>query len=183
MVGLGVARVLGGIGTFSAASERLSSDWVVASWCVALLLTLVGWWMSAWMILRGQAEIAFSTLSIWIVATAFLYLAAYVLIPGTAIWSADGPRSGLRPVRSPFYLYLAAHFGVVLLHGIARSILLVTDAGPSTEPNPSLVPSAIMTGLSAAGAVLNGERNRALHLVAWLAVLVFVIRQSALTIG
>ena len=57
VVGLAVARVLGGIGTFSVASERSVSDWIVASWCLTLLLTLVGWWMSAWTILRVQAEI------------------------------------------------------------------------------------------------------------------------------
>jgi len=40
-----------------------------------------------------------------------------------------------------------------------------------------------MIGLSAVGAVLHSDRNRALHLVAWLAVLAAIIGQSALTIG
>ncbi len=101
VVGLAVARVLGGIGTFSVASERPASDWIVASWCLALLLTMVGWWMNAWMTLRGQAEIAFSTLFIWIVATALLYLAAYVLIPGTSTGSASGSGGAFPPLPGP----------------------------------------------------------------------------------
>ena len=44
VVGMAVARVLGGIGNFSAANKRAASDWIVAAWCLALLLTLVGWW-------------------------------------------------------------------------------------------------------------------------------------------
>jgi hypothetical protein len=74
---------------------------------------MVGWWMMGWVTLRLQTEIPFSTLFIWIVATALLYLA----------------------------------------------------------------------GLSAVGAALNSERDRAFHLLAWLAVLALVIGQSALTIG
>ena len=183
VVGLAVARVLGGIGTFSVASERPASDWIVASWCLALLLTMVGWWMNAWMTLRGQAEIAFSTLFIWIVATALLYLAAYVLIPGTSTGSGSGPGSSLRPVRPAFYLFLAAHFGVVVLLGLARKIFVVADGDPSTTLISSLVPPAMMTGLSAVGAALHSERNRALHLVAWLALLAVVIGLGDLTIG
>ncbi|MBW2396461.1 MAG: hypothetical protein JRG95_19590 [Deltaproteobacteria bacterium] len=44
-------------------------------WCLALLLTLVGWWMMGWASLRAQTEIGFSTLFMWIVTTALLYLA------------------------------------------------------------------------------------------------------------
>ncbi len=182
VVGLAVARVLGGIGTFSAASERAASDWVVASWCLALLLTMVGWWMSAWTTLRGQAEIGFSTLFIWIVATALLYLAAYVLIPGTSE-SASGPGSSLRPVRSAFYLYLAAHFGVAVLQQLTQQTFVVAEGGPSTALIPSVVPAMIMGGVSAVGAALHSERNRALHLVVWLAALVVIIGQSGLTIA
>ena len=183
VVGLAVARVLGGIGTFSAASERPASDWIVVSWCLALLLTMVGWWMTAWATLRGQAEYAFSTLSIWFVATALLYLAAYVLIPGTSIGSARGSGSSLRPLPSAFYLYLAAHFAVAVLLGLTLESSVVADGGPSTAAIASLLPAALMTGLSALGAVLHSERDRALHLGAWLVVLVAVIGQSALTIG
>ncbi len=183
VIGLAVARVLGGIGTFSAASERPASDWIVASWCLALLLTMVGWWMSAWTTLRLQAEIPFSTLFMWIVATALLYLAAYVLIPGASVGSGSGPGPRLRPVRSAFYLYLSAHFGMVLLLGLTGQISWVADGDPSTALIPNLLPTAMMTGLSAVGAALHSDRNRALHLVAWLAVLFAVIGRGALTIG
>jgi hypothetical protein len=80
---------LGGISSFSSASERSAQDWIVASWCLALLLTLVGWWMAGWVILRGRTEIEFVTLFLWIVATSFLYLAAAVLVPSTPIWEVS----------------------------------------------------------------------------------------------
>ncbi len=32
VIGLGVARVLGGIGTFITTRDRSASDWIVASW-------------------------------------------------------------------------------------------------------------------------------------------------------
>ena len=57
VIGLAVARVLGGISNFIAAERRIGSDWIVASWCFALLITLVGWWLVGWYVLRGQAEI------------------------------------------------------------------------------------------------------------------------------
>ena len=146
-------------------------------------MTMVGWWMNAWTSLRGQAEIAFSTLFIWIVATAFLYLAADVLIPGTSSESASGPGSSLRPVRPAFYVYLAAHFCVAVLLGLTQKIFVGGDGGPSTALIPILLPAATMAGLSAVGAAFHSERNRALHLVAWLVVLAVVIGQSDLAIG
>ena len=86
-------------------------------------------------------------------------------------------------MRSAFYLYLSAHFGMVLLLGLTGQIRWVADGGPSTALIPNLLPTAMMTGRSAVGAALHSDRNRALHLVAWLAVLVAVIGRSALTIG
>jgi hypothetical protein len=34
VVGLAVARVLGGVGTFLGARERSVQDWIVAAWCL-----------------------------------------------------------------------------------------------------------------------------------------------------
>ncbi len=122
----------------------------MASWCLALLLLMVGWWMMGWVTLRLQTEIPFSTLFIWIVATALLYLAAFVL---------------------------------VLLVGLTQETFAVTDQVALTTGIPTLLPPATLAGLSAVGAALNSERDRAFHLLAWLAVLALVIGQSALTIG
>ncbi|MBW2385750.1 MAG: hypothetical protein JRG92_19125 [Deltaproteobacteria bacterium] len=183
VVGLAVARALGGVGTFSVASDRSASDWIVVSWCLAILLVMVGWWMTGWTALRVQAEIAFSTLFVWIVASALLYLAAYVLVPGTSIEPGSGSEASLRPVRSAFYLYLAAHFALAFLLGLTQGTFVVTDGASSTALLPSLIPAAMMTGLSAVGAALHSERSRALHLVIWVTALAVVIGQSALTLG
>ena len=71
VVGLAVARILGGISTFSSAGGRSAYDWIVGAWCLALLFTLVGFWMAGWVILRERTEIEFVTLSLWIVGTSF----------------------------------------------------------------------------------------------------------------
>ncbi len=69
------------------------------------------------------------------------------------------------------------------LLGLTHEVIGVADGGPSTALLPTLVPPAVMTGLSAVGAILHSERDRALHLVAWLAVLAVVIGLGDLTIG
>ena len=89
VVGLGVARVLGGFGIFITARDRSASDWIVATWCIVVLINLAGWWIGTWNMLRPQGEIGLTVLWIVIAATSCLYLAAYVLAPGAPI---DGSR-------------------------------------------------------------------------------------------
>jgi hypothetical protein len=74
--------------------------------------------MAGWLHLRGQTEIAFVTLFLWIVASSFLYLAASVLVPGAPTWEASDPRTKLHPLRAAFYFFLATHFGVVFLERV-----------------------------------------------------------------
>ena len=58
VVGLGIARVLGGVGAFLRLHNRTPHDWIVGTWCLVLFLTLVVWWMLGWQLLRLQAQIA-----------------------------------------------------------------------------------------------------------------------------
>ena len=66
VVGLAVARVLGGIGTFMAASERSAFDWIGVAWCVAILLTLIGWWIAGWTVFGALKEVSVAILAPWL---------------------------------------------------------------------------------------------------------------------
>ncbi len=85
-------------------------------------------------------------------------------------------------MRPAFYLYLAAHFGVQFLVGLTDQTFVATAGGPSAALSPNLI-QATMALLSGLGAALHSDRNRALHLVTWLAALAARIGKSALTIG
>jgi hypothetical protein len=161
VIGLAVARVLGGIGSFSTASQRSAHDWIVASWCLALLLVLVGWWFQGWNLFRERTEIDFATVLIWIVATSLLYLAAYVLVPGATSGETSDVRSSLHPLRRSFYFFIAAHFGL----GILISL-------PTTDFQRvgGFVLIAMLVLVSALGAVAKSNQAKALHLVIWLAM-------------
>ncbi len=98
VVGLAVARVLGGIGSFIRAGNRSASDWIVASWCLALVFNLVGWWFAGWVMFAERTEIGVPTLILWLVDTSLLYLAAYILIPNTGLLASDAQA---KPPRSP----------------------------------------------------------------------------------
>jgi Zn-dependent protease with chaperone function len=164
VVGLAVARVLGGISNFIAADRRIGSDWIVASWCFALLINLVSWWLVGWYALSGQAEIDFATLFTWILATSPLYAAAHVLVPDTAGRDPGGASATLQPLRGAFHLCLAAHFAL----GLA-----VTVSAPARDVTSPVgwVVVAVMVAVSASGVLARSDRARALHLLAWLAVL------------
>jgi len=178
VLGLAVARILGGISTFSSAGGRSAYDWIVGAWCLTLLFTLVGFWMAGWVVLRGRTEIEFVTLFLWIVGTSFLYLAAAVLVPGAPIWEASEARTKLHPLRASFYLYLGGHFAAVSLAQI------VSGAGPFFgELIPSLLVTGTLIGVSALGAVARSDRTRALHLAAWLLMMVVNMRFSVPVIG
>lgn len=163
VVGLAVGRVLGGVATFIRAGERSPSDWITASWCVGLLLTMMGWWIAGWALFRETGQIAFGTLATWFISTSFLYLAASLLIPGRLL---EGPRERGAVAEPPgrgFYYCLGAHYGVALLmnlvaDGDARAILIIS-----------------IGAWSAAGAFVRTDRIRALHLAGWFVLLALLL--------
>jgi hypothetical protein len=161
VIGLGVARVLGGIGTFITTRDRSASDWIVASWCAVILVNLGGWWIAVWIILQGQAEIDFAILLAVILATSLLYLATYVLTLGAPI---DGTRHARTyPVpRVQFYYCLGAHFAVVLAFQTAFDLI--------NDPR-NVVETAILAAVASAGAAAKSTRSRVLHLVIWTVLL------------
>ena len=177
VVGLGVARVLGGFGTFISARQRSASDWIVALWCIAILGNLIGWWIAVWNIMREQVEISLATLFVGILATSLLYLAAYVLIPGAPI---DGAREGganLHSPRAAFYYCLGAHFGVVAL------VIFFFETVVGTGFTLPFVMVGTLAAVSAAGAAAKGNRSRALHLATWTTLLVVMMARTVPRIG
>ncbi len=161
VVGLGMARVLGGIGTFLRLDNRTPHDWIVGTWCLVLFLTLVAWWMLGWQVLRVRAEISLGTLVFWTFATALLYLSAYLLVPATIVAQSGGPETNFELPPRAFFACLAAHFGLVLVY------LNVAALGSGL----SSTVLGTMTIISASGFVIKTNRGYALHLAVWIAVL------------
>ncbi len=167
VVGLGIARVLGGFGAFLNLEHRSPRDWIVAAWCVLLFLVHVAWWMVGWQVLRQQAEISLGTLAFWSFATALLYLAAYVLVSGS-----EGIGSLRLPNRA-FFVCLALHFGVLPLFGVA------TAPRPISQFTAQLFASFVMTVATASGVFVRTQRGYAVHLGVLVAILIIALSSLA----
>lgn len=123
VVGLAIARVLGGIGAFLTLNQRTAHDWIVAVWCMALSLNLVMWWIVGWRFLQNLAEISVATLMFWTSATALLYLAAYILVPGSAEGhSGHDARTNFKLPGLAFFGCLAAHFAMFAAYQVSGAV-------------------------------------------------------------
>ena len=160
VVGLGIARVLGGVGAFLRLHNRTPHDWIVGTWCLVLFLAQVAWWMIGWQALRGQGEISFVTLVFWTFATALLYLSAYLLVPATIADRPGGPEANFELPGGAFFACLAAHFGLMLVYAI---VALGSGLG-------TLVTLGAITIITASGAAMKTDRGYTLHLTVWTAV-------------
>lgn len=167
VIGLGLARILGGVGAFLRANVRDSTDWIAVTWCVVLGIAMLGWWMIGWQFLRPQPEISGANLFFWTFATALLYLAAYLLIPGI-VESHSGADRNVEfelPSRA-FFVCLALHFAFLpayslVAHGsIADSVGRLNSIGPMG-----------LVFLSLVGMFLKTPRAHAIQLAIWVAVL------------
>jgi hypothetical protein len=161
VIGLAVARVLGGIGSFISARERLAYDWFVAAWCIVVLVNLGGWWIAVWNLLHRQIEIEFSVLLAVTLATAFLYLASYVLIEGRSVGGTQHAGAFVTP-GAAFFCCLGAHFAVVvaMIYGFGMN-----------QPREDVIETGFLAAVATAGAAAKGARTRVLHLVIWAALL------------
>ncbi len=160
VVGLGIARVLGGVGIFLRLDNRTPHDWIVATWCLALCLALVAWWNLGWQVLRVQAEISFVTLVFWTFATALLYLSAYLLVPATIVDRSGGPETNFELPGGAFFACLAAHFGLMLVYA---TVALGGGLG-------TLVTLGVITVITASGAAMKTDRAYTVHLAVWAAI-------------
>jgi len=172
VVGLAIARVLGGIGSFIRAEDRGASDWILASWCLALVFNLVGWWFAGWVMFAERTEIPVPTLLVWLVDTSLLYLAAYILIPNTGLMAVGDAQAKPPPLPAAFYICLATHFGVGTVLGVIMQ---------GQGLNAGAIQVVTMTVVSAAGTAANSNQARGWHLVIWLVMLGVMI--SGQTLG
>jgi hypothetical protein len=161
VVGLAVARVLGGIGTFLGMRDRTSRDWIVAAWCLVVLLNLIFWWIAAWVMLHALSEIAPAVLVVFTLATALLYLAAFVLLLERTAAPIEPAHTGFDLPQRPFFVCLAAHFMVMFVYTM-RTL-------PGDLPN-LMASNLFMVGLigtSLAGLWVETPRGHVLVLIAW----------------
>jgi hypothetical protein len=173
VIGLAVARVLGGVGVFITARERSGSDWFGASWCIVVLVNLGGWWIAVWNTLQQQVEIEFAILLAVTLATSLLYLASYVLIESRPIDGTRQPRELATPGPAFFYC-LGAHFAVV--------VAMIVPFDLAQEPE-DVVETALVAAVAIAGAAAKGTRSRVLHLVIWAGLLFAMLADNTPRIG
>ena len=165
VVGLGVARVLGGIGLFLSARNRSTADWIVFTWSVGLLLNLVIWWMAMWSMLRSQPEISQGILITVTTATALLYLATFLLLPGKSADAFPDADTSTEPPRGAFFICLAAHYAM----GLTYTVFYVTYGGVA-----ALSPIAAMVVIAGAGIKVETNRGYIVHLIVWATGLIII---------
>ncbi len=181
VVGLAVARVLGGVGAFLNADLRTSSDWIVGAWCLLLSIALVAWWMVGWRFLRQQVEISFASLVFWMFATAVLYLAAYLLVPrNVASLRGDDQETNFDLPNRAFFVCLAVHYGAFLMY-IVTDLARVVESSPVTNGRLPFLPILIIT--SAAGIFVRTPRAYVVHLAIWGVALITAIAMSLPALG
>jgi hypothetical protein len=156
VMGLSVARVMTGVGAFILAKDRALADWIVAGWCVALIVTQIGWWMLGWFTVGQLITISYATVLYWFTGTALLFLASYILVPGLAA-SQGSPASAEGVPRPAFFVCLALHFLLPIFSALSRNSWI-----------PSMWLIVFMVGLSGAGAFLRGNRGQLILLLVWV---------------
>jgi hypothetical protein len=168
VLGLSIARVMSGIGAFIIAEHRVLRDWIIAGWCVALILTQIGWWMLIWTMLHDSRAISLGGILTWIVATSLLFLASYVLVPGTGV-SLGSPTSAMGRLRTSFFVCLAMHFLLALL--TAGTTVDGDLAGGGRTTPVSAILAGCMIVLSGTGAFLRGDKGHLALLIVWISAM------------
>jgi hypothetical protein len=106
---------------------------------VTLLLNLVFWWITAWFFLQAQPEISTPVLIFFTLATALLYLAAYLLLPGRTVEELEVGQAKFELPGTPFFACLLAHYGTMSAYA------MITAAGRS-ETRPASDPGILLLG-------------------------------------
>jgi hypothetical protein len=161
VLGLSVARALGGIGAFITADQRSLNDWTTAGFCLTLALLQIGWWSVLWGAL-GESEVmskwqVFS----WIAATAMLFLAGHVLVPN----EGSSPKTPSWPIRPGFFICMGLHFSAVplsILFEVRESLSLV-------------IWPALMIILCLIGLFFRSDKARAALAIGWLSLSFFAV--------
>ena len=159
VVGLGIARVLGGIAAFLGTHRRAAHDWIAASWCLVLLLNLMSWWVAGWSALRAP-EIRPVALLVWTIATAFLYLSACLLVPGRTVEGSGDLQTRFELPPKAFFACLGAHFSISL-------VFVIVNPPPAARTVGPLFLVGALAVISGAGIAVKTNRGHALLLAAF----------------
>ena len=156
VMGLAVARVMSGIGAFIIADHRVPNDWLLAGWCLALIITMIGWWMLGWFTIGQLETVTYGSVLVWFSATALLFLAGYILLPGGGL-SPSTSSSVMGTLRPSFFVCLGLHFSINIVASVVDGSFI---------PLQGLV--VLMVILSAIGAFLRSTKAHSVLLVVWV---------------
>ena len=173
VLGLAVARVMNGIGAFIISNNRSADDWLLAGWCLSLIVNQIGWWMLGW-VTYGQLEIVpYGAVLAWFTSTALLFLASYILVPGGCLVSTE-PSAVMGTLRPSFFVCLALHFCSAIVFAY------VALDGIFTRGEWFVV---VMAALSAIGAFLRSTSAHFVHLFVWVCGVMVLNMVGTPTIG
>ena len=146
-------------------------DWIVAGWCVALIVTQIGWWMLGWFTVGQLTTISYVTVLYWFTGSAMLFLASYILVPGSV--ATQGSPIAVESVPKPaFFICLAIHFLLPLISALSRNSWL-----------SSMWLVVFMVGLSVSGVYLRGNRGQLILLLVWVAIMLVLNILSVPAVG
>jgi hypothetical protein len=111
VLGLGVAHLLGGIAWMVRNPKNSALFYAFGIWCVAVLLSTLGWWWAIWLTFRDLDVLSFwEFLPAFLIST-LLYLAGRILVPPSTELSV-GLDENFPLVAKPFCLCVAGLFSV-----------------------------------------------------------------------
>jgi hypothetical protein len=156
VLGLAVAKAMGGIGSFLIAERRTLRNWIDVGFCLALVIFQIGWWKVLWSIFNNAELLSNGLVYSWIAATALLYLASYVLVPQSGHF-AGSVRTTSKAIPPAFFYCVALHFCAVPFYFIIQREISFTIAWP-----------LLMVALCVLGAFLKSDRAMLTLVAIWL---------------
>jgi hypothetical protein len=112
--------------------------------------------MLGWFTLGQIGTISYGSVVSLFTATALLFLASYILVPGTGV-SLGAPSSDMGTLRPAFFACLGLHFGVNIVESAVNGTFI---------PAQGLV--VLMVILSGIGAFLHTTRAHSVLLAIWV---------------
>jgi hypothetical protein len=107
VIGLGVTRILSGLGSVLEHRKTLRSDRIVLTWAVGILLWQILFWLGTVNSARARPVFTVAGFGMLLLAAVALFFAATLVLPGQI-----GPGTDLRQhygaVRKPFFLVVLA---------------------------------------------------------------------------
>ena len=118
VLGLGVAHLLGSLGSLAASQGRIRAHWVQILWIVLLLGLHLQAWVSLWS-LRGLSEWRIGQMVGALVAAGLIVIVSRILVPHVDVDTEVDLRERYFQVRVRFFAALSALWILRLFIGIA----------------------------------------------------------------